>query len=108
MLAMYRSIHFNAESLLDDEFAVFLSTESPFAGKESLTVEDCGKLTFATYSAEYDRRGIIFNNIRPVLGIERYEYLNSRESVMQKSRRTDAPGFSCARCQRTTATSGTG
>ncbi len=84
MLAMYRSIHFNAESLLDDEFAVFLSTESPFAGKESLTVEDCGKLTFATYSAEYDRRGIIFNNIRPVLGIERYEYLNSRESVMQK------------------------
>lgn len=93
LVAQYRDIGFRSESLMEDEYYMFLSSSHPLAGKESLTVEDCASLTLATYSNQMLKRNQLFQKkIYDVVGIKRYAYVNSRENIMQMVAQNKAAG----------------
>ncbi len=92
-LARYRSLHYQAHPLLDDEYHVFISGQHPLARKKSLSVEDCSSLHFATYSIERNNQDAIFQTAARLFSLQKVYYLNSRESIMQMIARNQAAGF---------------
>lgn len=92
-LAKYKALQYQAHFLLDDEYAVFISTKNPLAKKKALTVDDCAALHFATYATERNYQESIFQAATKLFQLNRIYYLNSRESIMQMIARNKAVGF---------------
>lgn len=96
----YRTIHFRAAPLLDDEYVVFLSARHPLAEKEALSAVDCAALPFATYSLNRDGEDAIFRTAAELFRVQEIYYLNSRESIMQMIAQNKAAGFFLRRMTR--------
>lgn len=92
VLEGYRHAGFTGIPLLEDEYRVFLSAAHPLAGKERLSVADCGSLSFATYSNQYKNRRSVFQQIADILNLKDYSYVGSRENIMQQIAQNRAAG----------------
>lgn len=93
MLSQYHKLHFKTCRLQEDEYRIFLSARHDLADKELLTADDCKGLTFATYSAEYNNPGGLFQTAMTRFSPQNVYYLNSHESIMEMIAHNKAAGF---------------
>lgn len=76
----YHSLKLDYQTLLTDEYQIYLSTKHPYARKDYLTEADCRHLDMVTYSTPLNRKDFQhwFN-----LPVQRLRYLNSLGNILQ-------------------------
>lgn len=74
----YQAMHFHATRLLADDYAIYLSTQNPYARRATLTPDDCRHMRLITYSSN---QPITFTGVFSLF--KQKQFFNSIGNILQ-------------------------